>query len=49
MKGDEIGRFKFGSTVILLFKNQTANWEDRIDAHAAVQMGQKLGSVNKAQ
>ena len=49
MKGDEIGRFKFGSTVILLFKNQTANWECSIDDHAAVQMGQKLGSVIKAQ
>tara|TARA_B110001452_G_scaffold13728_1_gene11304 strand:- start:2035 stop:2898 length:864 start_codon:yes stop_codon:yes gene_type:complete len=49
MKGDEIGRFKFGSTVILLFKNQATNWECSIDSHAAVQMGQKLGSVIKAQ
>jgi len=47
MKGDEIGRFKFGSTVILLFQNQAANWEDSINANAAVQMGQKIGSVNK--
>jgi len=49
LKGDEIGRFKFGSTVILLFQNQVANWEDSIHANAVVQMGQKLGSVNKAQ
>jgi phosphatidylserine decarboxylase len=47
MKGDEIGRFKFGSTVILLFQNQAANWEDGINANAAVQMGQKIGSVNE--
>jgi len=33
-KGDEIGRFKFGSTVILLFKEQTIQWQDSVTAHA---------------
>jgi phosphatidylserine decarboxylase len=43
-KGDEIGRFKFGSTVILLFKEQTIQWQDSVTAHAPVQMGEKLAS-----
>ncbi|MDG1311948.1 MAG: archaetidylserine decarboxylase [Porticoccaceae bacterium] len=41
-KGDEIGRFKFGSTVILLFKDEAVIWEDNIKAYAAVNMGEKM-------
>ena len=41
-KGQEIGRFKFGSTVILLFKDQAVNWEDHIRAGAQINMGEKI-------
>ena len=45
-KGDEIGRFKFGSTVIMLFQDQKTQWTDNIVPHAAVSMGEKIGTVN---
>ena len=41
-KGEAIGRFKFGSTVILLFKEQAVTWEDRIQAGEKVCMGEKI-------
>lgn len=43
-KGEEIGRFKFGSTVILLFKEQAVAWQDDIKAAAAVNMGEKIAT-----
>ncbi len=45
MKGDEIGRFKFGSTVIMLFQHQKTGWADNIEAHATVCMGEKIGTI----
>lgn len=41
-KGQEIGRFKFGSTVILLFKDKAVAWDDKIKAYAQVRMGEKI-------
>lgn len=41
-KGDEIGRFKFGSTVILLFPQQSIEWSDNIKPSATVKMGEKI-------
>ena len=46
MKGDEIGRFKFGSTVIMLFQNQKTSWTDNIEHHATVCMGEKIGTIS---
>ncbi len=43
-KGEEIGRFKFGSTVILLFQNDKVDWQDSFVPQAAVQMGEKIAS-----
>jgi phosphatidylserine decarboxylase len=43
-KGEEIGRFKFGSTVILLFQNEKVDWQDSFVPQAAVQMGEKIAS-----
>jgi phosphatidylserine decarboxylase len=43
-KGDEIGRFNMGSTVILLFGPDALAWEDGLSAHAPVLMGQRIGS-----
>lgn len=44
-KGEEIGRFKFGSTVIMLFQDQKTRWMDKIEAHATVCMGEKIGTI----
>ena len=44
-KGAEMGRFKLGSTVILLFGKDAMKWAD-LKAGDPVQMGQLLGSGN---
>lgn len=41
-KGDEIGRFNMGSTVILLHGKNQIEWLDNIQATDSVQMGQAL-------
>ncbi|MCL7940081.1 archaetidylserine decarboxylase [Halomonas sp. ATCH28] len=43
-KGDEMGRFKLGSTVVMAFSEPVA-FTDTIEPGAKVQMGQSLGSV----
>ena len=43
-KGEEIGRFKFGSTVILLFQKDKIDWQESFVPQAAVQMGEKIAS-----
>ena len=43
-KGEEIGRFKFGSTIILLFQNNKIDWEESFLPQAAVQMGEKIAT-----
>jgi phosphatidylserine decarboxylase len=45
-KGDEIGRFKFGSTVILLFPQQSIDWSQKIEPYAVVQMGEEIALMN---
>ena len=44
-KGDEIGRFKLGSTAIVLFGPEMADWESSLKAQSAVIMGQKIGQL----
>lgn len=41
-KGDEIGRFKFGSTVILLFPNDRIEWNPEFFAGQKTKMGQSM-------
>jgi phosphatidylserine decarboxylase len=41
-KGDEMGRFNMGSTVILLMPPGTVEGLPELDAGAAVKVGQKL-------
>jgi phosphatidylserine decarboxylase len=43
-KGDEIGRFKFGSTVILLFQKDKIRWQDSLMPQADIQMGEKIAA-----
>ncbi len=42
-KGDEMGRFKFGSTVILLFPKDSMKWNDDMHAGMNIKMGQAIG------
>ena len=42
-KGDELGRFNMGSTVILLFENNIA-WNQKFSEGSPIKMGELLGS-----
>lgn len=46
-KGDEMGRFKLGSTVILLFGEDVINWQQQYQATDKVQLGQTIAVRNK--
>jgi phosphatidylserine decarboxylase len=48
-KGAEMGRFKLGSTVILLFPKDSMNWQDTLKAGSAVRMGEQLGQAAQNQ
>ncbi len=43
-KGKEMGRFKLGSTVVLLMENKTWQWDDAVALEADLLLGQKLVS-----
>lgn len=47
-KGEELGHFKLGSTVIVLFGPQQVTWEDQLGAGDQVQFGQLLGKCRKS-
>lgn len=42
--GEELGRFKLGSTVILLFQKDTIQLNQELAANSAVKMGEMIGS-----
>jgi phosphatidylserine decarboxylase len=44
-KGDELGRFNMGSTVILLFEPGRAAWDAGVVAGATVRLGERIGEV----
>jgi phosphatidylserine decarboxylase len=44
-KGEELGRFNMGSTVILLFQRNRAQWLSEVRAGASVRLGQSMGSL----
>lgn len=41
-KGDELGRFNMGSTVILLFPGNQISWEEKLNPGQPVKMGEKI-------
>jgi phosphatidylserine decarboxylase len=43
-KGAELGRFKLGSTAIVLFGPEQVQWASELGASSAVRMGQRLGA-----
>ncbi|ADJ29715.1 archaetidylserine decarboxylase [Nitrosococcus watsonii] len=44
-KGQEMGRFNMGSTVILIFPPDTIHWQSELQAEMPVLMGQPLGQL----
>jgi phosphatidylserine decarboxylase len=44
-KGEEMGRFNMGSTVIVLFGQGAVRWDPAIHPNAIVRMGQRLGEM----
>jgi phosphatidylserine decarboxylase len=45
-KGDEMGRFKLGSTVILLMENKNWLWDDSVELEKGLTLGQKLVTLS---
>ena len=41
-KGEEMGRFKFGSTVILMFEQGATTWDERYQTGVTTRMGETL-------
>jgi phosphatidylserine decarboxylase len=44
-KGEEMGRFQLGSTVILLFPEKTVEWEDALKNTSPLRMGECIGNI----
>ncbi|MFI2811961.1 MULTISPECIES: archaetidylserine decarboxylase [Microbulbifer] len=44
-KGEEMGRFKLGSTVIMLFGAERVNWLESLTAETEVRMGRHFGDI----
>ncbi len=45
-KGEELGVFEMGSTVILLFEKGRVRWDESLVPGASVQMGRRIGEVS---
>ena len=47
-RGDEMGRFNMGSTVILLLGNKNVEWNAALHPDSRIEMGTCLGKIRKA-
>lgn len=47
-RGQEVGRFNMGSTVLVLFAPRRARWSSKLKAGVRVKMGQRIGAVSKS-
>jgi len=46
-RGAELGQFKLGSTVIVLFRQNQVEWSNSLNSTSAVQFGQFLGKIKE--
>lgn len=46
-QADEIGYFELGSTVILLFPENTISWQDKLSANSPILMGERVSDINE--
>lgn len=46
-KGEELGRFNMGSTVILLFEKNRVQWREDLKPGDRIKMGEKIGTLVK--
>lgn len=46
-RGDEMGRFNMGSTIILLFPKDTIEWDATLHSGTVVRMGQTIGKLRQ--
>lgn len=46
-KGAELGHFKMGSTVIVLFPHNAMHWSSQWKENAVIQMGEELGLIDQ--
>ncbi|MEP5764676.1 MAG: archaetidylserine decarboxylase [Halieaceae bacterium] len=44
-KGEEMGRFMLGSTVILLFPEGSMQWDEQYQANSPTRMGERMGKL----
>jgi len=44
-KGEEMGRFMLGSTVILLFPENTIEWQEQYTANSPTRLGEALATI----
>lgn len=44
-KGAEMGRFKLGSTVVLLFGKDAVNWQDHLKAESPLKLGERIATT----
>ena len=47
-RGEEMGRFKLGSTVILLFPAQACDWKPGLAANSPLRLGEELGTLARS-
>lgn len=47
-RGEEMGRFRLGSTVILLFPKGASRWQSTLKSQSVVKMGQPFGEITPA-
>jgi len=48
-RGEEMGRFKLGSTVIVLFEENKVLWDSGLTSTSQVRLGQRLGELKPGQ
>lgn len=48
-KGEELGRFNMGSTVVLLFQANRMRWDARLAPESTVKLGQPIGRIHSTQ